>query len=93
MNLKNTADNKPNFRSLSTSDIEELALFQANKNRRYTQLQAGQLYGSYVEVDLGKLHVFREKLSAGTLIEASPPSHFCAFRSTTFQQRPFKLLR
>ncbi|HBY86378.1 MAG TPA: AraC family transcriptional regulator [Colwellia sp.] len=66
-------------RGMSTSDIDELAQFQVNKNRRYTQLYAGQLEGDYLEINLGKLQVFREKLNVGALIEATPASNFIPF--------------
>ena len=64
---------------MSTSDIDELAQFQVNKNRRYTQLYAGKLEGDYLEINLGKLQVFREKLNVGALIEATPASNFIPF--------------
>jgi AraC family ethanolamine operon transcriptional activator len=68
-----------NFRSLLTADIDELAQFQINKNRRYTQLQPGVLTGSYAEVNLGDVQVFRENLTAGALIEATPIASFIPF--------------
>lgn len=64
---------------MTTSDIDELAQFQVNKNRRYTQLYAGKLQGDYLEINLGKLQVFREKLNVGALIEATPASNFVPF--------------
>lgn len=66
-------------RSLLTTDIDELAQFQINKNRRYTQLQPGILTGNYSEVNLGDVQVFRENLSAGAFIEATPASSFIPF--------------
>lgn len=66
-------------RGISTSDIDELSQFQVNKNRRYTQLQPGKLKGHYLEVNLGGVQVFREKLTAGALIEAAPTSNFVPF--------------
>jgi len=65
--------------SISTTDIDDLAQFQVNKNRRYTQLQAGRLHGHYSEVNLGGVQVFREKLTVGVLIEAAPASSFVPF--------------
>lgn len=79
MSFKEKIQNNQRIRGVTTSDIDELALFQVNKNRRYTQLHAGQLQGDYIEVNLGKLHVFREKLSAGALIEAAPANNFVPF--------------
>lgn len=67
------------FRSLLTTDIDELAQFQVNKNRRYTQLQPGILTGQYSEVNLGDVQIFREHLTAGALIEANPASSFMPF--------------
>ncbi|TWX66717.1 helix-turn-helix domain-containing protein [Colwellia demingiae] len=67
------------IRGISTSDIDELSHFQINKNRRYTQLHPGKLKGDYVEVNLGGVQIFREKLSAGVLIEAAPASSFLPF--------------
>jgi AraC family ethanolamine operon transcriptional activator len=66
-------------RGMSTSDVDELALFQVNKNRRYTQLHTGRLEGEYLEIDLGSLQIFREKINAGTLIEAAPAKNFVPF--------------
>ena len=68
-----------NVRGISTSDIDELALFQVNKNRRYTQLHPGKLQGDYLEVNLGNVQIFREKLTTGGLIEAAPASSFMPF--------------
>ncbi|MCJ8319741.1 MAG: helix-turn-helix domain-containing protein [Colwellia sp.] len=68
-----------NVRGISTSDIDELSQFQINKNRRYTQLQPGHLQGHYLEINLGGVQVFREKLTAGALIEAAPVSSFVPF--------------
>lgn len=76
---QNKINNNHRVRGISTPDIDELALFQVNKNRRYTQLHTGQLEGDYVEVNLDKLQIFREKLSAGTLIEAAPADNFVPF--------------
>jgi AraC family ethanolamine operon transcriptional activator len=67
------------LRGISTSDIDELAQFQVNKNRRYTQLQPGKLHGDYLEVNLGDVQIFREKLTAGALIEAAPANSFLPF--------------
>lgn len=71
--------NTDRLRSISTTDIDELAQFQINKNRRYTQLQPGILTGKYAEVNLGDVQVFREHLSAGALVEATPASSFMPF--------------
>lgn len=67
------------IRSLVTADIDELAQFQVNKNRRYTQLQPGVLNGDYAEVNLGDVQIFRESLTAGALIEAAPVASFVPF--------------
>ncbi|MCJ8294544.1 MAG: helix-turn-helix domain-containing protein [Colwellia sp.] len=79
MNLHGNIKDNNKIRVISTSDIDELAQFQVNKNRRYTQLQAGKLQGHYVEVNLGEVQVFREELNAGTLIEAAPANNFVPF--------------
>jgi AraC family ethanolamine operon transcriptional activator len=71
------------IRSISTSDVDELSLFQIKKNRRYTQLQAGQLNSDYLEADLGDVQVFRENLKGGALIEAAPASSFLPFAAIT----------
>ncbi|MFT6350217.1 MAG: AraC family ethanolamine operon transcriptional activator [Psychromonas sp.] len=78
MAVKNKSSMK-NIRGISTSDIDELAQFQVNKNRRYTQLQPGKLQGDYLEVNLGNVQIFREVLTAGALLEASPASSFVPF--------------
>jgi len=79
MKIQQNGQNSKGIRSLLTNDIDELSQFQLNKNRRYTQLQAGQLQGKYAEVNLGDVQIFREKLTAGTLIEAAPASDFIPF--------------
>lgn len=79
MPLNNSLDKKNKIRGLSTFDIDELAQFQINKNRRYTQLQPGKLQGHYLEINLGDVQIFREELTAGTLIEAAPISTFIPF--------------
>ena len=93
MNLHNkNAPSKTNIkrvRGISTSDIDELSQFQVNKNRRYTQLQPGQLKGHYLEVNLGGVQIFREKLTAGTLIEAAPASNFVPFAAILSNSEDF----
>ncbi|AAZ26581.1 MULTISPECIES: helix-turn-helix domain-containing protein [Colwellia] len=79
MDLQKTIHSDKKIRGMSTSDIDELALFQENKNRRYTQLYTGQLQGDYLEINLGKLQVFRENLNVGALIEATPAKNFVPF--------------
>ncbi len=79
MSLHKKIPSSDKIRSISTSDIDELARFQVNKNRQYTQLQAGHLQGHYLEVNLGDVQIFREMLTAGALIEAAPASAFLPF--------------
>lgn len=79
MNSQNEIHNNHQIRGMTTTDIDELALFQVNKNRHYTQLHVGRLQGNYLEVDLGTLQVFRENISAGSLIEAAPAKNFVPF--------------
>jgi len=79
MDLQNKIHSNNKVRGMSTSDIDELAQFQVNKNRRYTQLNTGQLQGDYLEINLGKLQVFRENLNVGALIEATPANNFVPF--------------
>lgn len=67
------------LRSLSTCSIEELAGFQNNKNRQYTQLQTGKLNANYEEANLGEVQLFREKLNAGARIQATPADEFVPF--------------
>jgi AraC family ethanolamine operon transcriptional activator len=76
-------------REISTSDVDELSLFQINKNRRYTQLQPGQLKGNYLEVNLGDVQVFSESLNAGALIEAAPVRSFLPFCAITSNASTF----
>jgi AraC family ethanolamine operon transcriptional activator len=79
MEIKSCDVSNDKVRSLLTTDIDELAQFQINKNRRYTQLQPGVLKGDYTEVNLGDVQVFRENLTAGALIEATPAASFLPF--------------
>jgi AraC family ethanolamine operon transcriptional activator len=78
-NEKSASNIANNIRSLTTSDIDVLAQFQKNKNRRYTQLQAGKFQSNYVEVNLNGLQIFHEKISAGSLIEAAPHNSILPF--------------
>jgi AraC family ethanolamine operon transcriptional activator len=79
MQFPQETNNSKHVRSISTSNIEELVQFQINKNRRYTQLQAGRLTANYAEVNLGDVQIFRETLTAGARIEATPASVFLPF--------------
>ncbi len=72
-------NNSEQIRSISTSNIEALAQFQVNKNRHYTQLQPGSLVGDYSEVNLGDVQIFRESLTAGARIVATPSATFVPF--------------
>ncbi|MGS0683326.1 helix-turn-helix domain-containing protein [Shewanella sp. 125m-7] len=76
-------------RALNTQDIDHLALFQINKNRRYTQLQSGVLNADYAEVNLGELQIFRESLSVGARIEAAPVASFVPFATVYPDSDPF----
>ncbi len=71
------------FRSISTNNVEELAQFQIKKNRSYTQLQAGVQNCYYAEANLGEVQIFREQLSVGSRIEASPADIFIPFASVS----------
>ena len=71
------------FSRLTTSSVEELEEFQVNKNRQYTQLQSGKLNGDYAGLNLGDVQLFREKLTAGARIEASPADIFVPFGSVS----------
>lgn len=82
--------NNHNIRGISTSDVDELSQFQVNKNRRYTQIQAGELKGDYLEVNLGDVQVFRESLTTGALIEAAPVSSFVPFAAVLSNADNFK---
>jgi AraC family ethanolamine operon transcriptional activator len=73
------ASHQTKLRRISTSDVDELSSFQINKNRRYTQLQPGQLNGEYLEANFGGVQVFRETLNAGVLVESAPISAFLPF--------------
>lgn len=79
-----------NIRGISTSDIDELAQFQINKNRRYTQLHSGVLNGHYLEINLGNVQVFREHLTAGVFIEAAPVSAVVPFAALLSNTESFK---
>jgi len=89
-NLSPSIINDNIVRAISTSDVDELSHFQINKNRRYTQLQAGQLNGDYLEANLGDVQIFRESLNAGALIEAAPASSFLPFAAITSSADNFK---
>lgn len=70
-----------NFRVISTYDTQQLAKFQENKHRRYTQLQPGKIKAEYIELNLGIVQVFRETLNVGARIEAAPDPSFVPFAS------------
>jgi AraC family ethanolamine operon transcriptional activator len=71
--------NTEKIRSISTNDIDELAQFQIDKNRQYTQLQAGHLRGRYLEINLNTVQIFRETLTTGALIAGAPASTIAPF--------------
>ncbi|MCJ8304953.1 helix-turn-helix domain-containing protein [Shewanella sp.] len=79
MQFPQTKVNVTRIRGISTSNVEELAQFQDNKNRLYTQMQAGVLNSHYIEANLGEVQVFRERLNAGARIEATPASMYLPF--------------
>lgn len=91
MKIKNDIPLCNQIRGIYTSDIDELAQFQVNKNRRYIQLQPGKLQGRYLEVNLGGIQVFREDLSAGSLIEAAPDTRFLPFAAVLSNTDDFNL--
>lgn len=66
-------------RQVSTSNLDELIKFQANKNRHYTQLQTGQLTSKYTEINLEHVQIFKENLNVGARIEASPAKFYLPF--------------
>ncbi|REL28436.1 helix-turn-helix domain-containing protein [Thalassotalea euphylliae] len=66
-------------RQLSTSNLQQLADFQAKKNRHYTQLEQGKVAANYQEVTIGQLHIFRESINLGSSISASPAETFVPF--------------
>lgn len=70
---------RQDVRLLETADIDQLANFQANKNRSYIQLHAGELNAQYVELNLGDVQIFREQLNVGSRIQAAPASRFLPF--------------
>jgi AraC family ethanolamine operon transcriptional activator len=77
-------------RQLETSNIDQLTRFQANKNRRYTQLQAGRFSANYFEVNLGDVQVFKEDLNVGSRIEATPPSAYLPFAMILPNSGPYR---
>lgn len=89
MQFPQKSESSQQIRSITTANIEELAQFQINKNRRYTQLQPGRLNADYVEVSLGDVQVFREKLTTGARIEATPASVFLPFAAIAPQSGVF----
>ncbi len=66
-------------RSLITTDLNELAIFQASKNRSYRQLKKGKLTAHYKEASFGNVQVFKEKLNVGARITASPAEAYIPF--------------
>ena len=67
------------LRELSTSNIDELAKFQGNRNRQYTQLEAGELNVQFREASLENVFIFKETLNLGTRIQAAPASSIIPF--------------
>lgn len=66
-------------RQLSTSNLQQLADFQAKKNRQYTQLEQGKVAANYQEITIDQLHIFRESINLGSSISASPAETFMPF--------------
>jgi len=67
------------LRTLTTFNLEQLARFQPNKNRRYTQLQPGKLNCNYREARVHQVQLLRETLDIGARIEATPAAEFIPF--------------
>ncbi|CAA0124511.1 Uncharacterised protein [BD1-7 clade bacterium] len=67
------------IRKIETNSIEELTKFHRQKNRQYTQLRAGTLAGTLSEVNLGSVHLMREKINVGARIVAAPGDAFLPF--------------
>ncbi len=78
------------LRELSTSNMESLAEFLGNRNRRYTQLGSGKLHAEFLEVSLEKVHIFKEKFNLGTRIEAAPAFSLIPFGYITSAKSGFK---
>ena len=79
MQYPHEIETPPKLRAISTHNVDELAGFQNNKNRRYIQLEAGELKSDYLELNLNGVQLFRETLSIGARIEASPASRYLPF--------------
>lgn len=81
MQIPHENNNVSNTRSLITTDLSELATFQANKNRCYSQLNTGKLTAHYNEANFGDVQVFKERLNIGARIEAAPAEAYIPFAS------------
>jgi len=66
-------------RHIRTPDLGELAAAQPDKNRRYVQLEPGGLVGDLLDVNLGSVQIFRERLDVGMLVEAAPAANLVPF--------------
>ena len=67
------------LRSLLTSDLVELAGFQVNKHRQYTQIQPGKLEVNYSEVSWNNVQIFKERIGVGARIEGAPILSYLPF--------------
>ncbi len=77
-------------REISTSNMEELAKFQGNRNRRYTQLKPGKLRAEFLEASLENVHIFKETFNIGTRVEAAPASSLMPFGYIVSARAGFK---
>lgn len=70
------------IRTLATANFDELAKFQSNKNRHYTQLAPGKLDARFMDVSLINVQVFKEIINVGSRIEAAPAHTIVPFAYT-----------
>jgi len=79
-----------NSREILTSDLDELAELQANKNRRYIQMKPGKLQIQYMDAALGKVQIFKELFNTGVRIEAAPIKSIVPFAVVFPSSGPYR---
>ena len=90
MQFPQVPTNSSVMRELNTSNMESLAEFLGNRNRRYTQLGSGKLRAEFLEVSLENVYIFQEKFNLATRIEAAPAFSLIPFGYITTAKAGFK---
>jgi hypothetical protein len=93
MQNSQTAEESGSLHHIRTCDLDELALAQPDKNRRYLQLAPGRLQADLYDLRLRDFQLFRERLDVGMRIEAAPQPNLVPFAVTSSSWGSVKFCR